>query len=240
VKGLSDGAAVYQIRFHAHPDRIAPCEARSIVFQAVLDLIQQNRLPLPTVQMEQTKSPDLEFNLGEREIVEALSRVALFRKALNSEQAQLLASRGKPVDVAKDEFLMQQGDKASSLFVILEGAACVWIAETSGERKDVAVLAMGDVVGEMSLLTGAPRNANVTALTRLRAFEITKHALAELVEKSPEILERFSHILARRQHELNELAQRGRDKHTTEGDLLARMKAFFSYAFGGSATEKAG
>ena len=104
----------------------------------------------------------------------------------------------------------------------------------SGERNEVAVLAMGDVVGEMSLLTGAPRNANVTALTRLRVLEITKHAMAKLVESSPEILERFSQVLYRRQQELDELARRDIGRRATQSDLLDRMRTFFSHVFRGS------
>jgi CRP-like cAMP-binding protein len=84
----------------------------------------------------------------------------------------------------------------------------------------------------MSLMTGAPRTATVTALTRLRVIEITKQAIEELLKNTPELLERFSRVLAQRQLENESLAARRLDKGAVEGDILAKMRNFFSRAFG--------
>jgi len=80
----------------------------------------------------------------------------------------------------------------------------------------------------MSLMTGAPRNATVTALTRVRALEITKEPVELLLRKSPELLERFSQVLARREQERAAVAQRVIEVGAVEVDLMARMKQFFS------------
>ena len=45
----------------------------------------------------------------------------------------------------------------------------------------IAVLAAGDVFGEMSLMTGAARTATVSALTNLRVLEITKAPIEALL-----------------------------------------------------------
>jgi CRP-like cAMP-binding protein len=118
------------------------------------------------------------------------------------------------------------------MYVILEGAVSISILDPAGESREVAASATGDVVGEMSLMTGAARSATVTALTRLRALEITKDDIEGLLEKAPGLAERFSRILAQRQHELDEAAHRAARKTNPERDILARMKAFFSRAFG--------
>ncbi|HJW39807.1 MAG TPA: hypothetical protein VJ476_01115, partial [Rhizomicrobium sp.] len=81
---------------------------------------------------------------------------------------------------------------------------------------------------EMSLMTGAPRNATVTALTRLRALEITKDPIEALLKKSPNLLQRFSHVLAKREEERAAIAQRPVQVAAVELDLMARMKTFFS------------
>ena len=231
---LSGDAAIYEVRFHAYPDRIQTGPARSLVLLTLQDVMQKSGLPTPATQVEVNQPPNLAFDLGEREIVDALARVHLFRDALTEEQAAVLARRCKPTEVSRGKVWIEQGTEASSMFVILEGAASVWIAGQSGDHREVAVLATGDIVGEASLLTGARRNANVTALTRLRVLEVTKDAMEKLVEKSPEILERFSRVLASRKQELDELAHRGDDMHNTEGALLTRMISFFSRGFRGA------
>ncbi len=96
---------------------------------------------------------------------------------------------------------MQQGESAASMFILLEGAARVSVLGQSNDSREVAVLATGDVVGEMSLMTGAPRNATVTALTRVRALEITKEPVEALLRKSPECWSASSQVLAVREQE---------------------------------------
>jgi CRP-like cAMP-binding protein len=117
------------------------------------------------------------------------------------------------------------------MYVLLEGAAVVTVADPRGEDKEVAVLAAGDFVGEMSLMTGAPRTATVTPLTPLRVLEITKEAMEELLRGSPELLEHFSRVMAQRQFELQDIASRKADIETAQVDLLTRMTAFFARVF---------
>ena len=231
LKAVTADAAVYEVRFYTFPDRIAPAPAKSIVLRALQDVLQQNELPTPVQQVELTQPPDLEFMLGEGEILDALHRVGLFRNALSREDMEGLAKRCKPSELARGTILMRQGEAPSSMFVILEGAASVSLAEAGHEPHEVAISATGDVAGEMSLMTGAPRSATVTALTRMRVLEITKDAIEELLRRTPELLERFSHVLARRQAENQAVSQGRAAIRAAEGDLLARMKSFFSRAF---------
>ena len=123
---------------------------------------------------------------------------------------------------------MRQGEPASSMFIILEGAAGITIDSTSGDPREIAVLAARDIVGEMSLMTGAPRSATVTALTRLRTLEVTKEPIEELLRASPELLQRFSQVLAERLDHLNEHTRRAMAKAQDATDLLSKMKTFFS------------
>jgi len=55
------------------------------------------------------------------------------------------------------------------MFLLMRGEAVVTLARTSGE---VARLRDGDFFGEMSLLTGEPRTATVTATTDCRLLEL--------------------------------------------------------------------
>ncbi len=232
MKAITSDAGIYMVRFWYYPDQVTPTQAKSLVLRALQDVLLQNELPMPVTQIEMTERPNLEFTLGPQEIHDALNHANLFRNALNKEQRELLASRCKPKEFPRGGVLMRQGDPAASMYIILEGAISVAIGPEAAQQEEVAISATGDVVGEMSLMTGAPRTATVTALTRLRALEITKEAIEDLLKTTPELFERFSQVLAQRQLENEALAHRKPDARAIEGDILAKMKNFFSRAFG--------
>ena len=105
--------------------------------------------------------------------------------------------------------LMTEGDFATSMFAIVEGTVSVAVADRDGADRHVAELKRGDVVGEMSLMTGARRSATVTATTEVVALEVTKFSLEAILTRAPELIDRFGEILARRQAELDQTRGRG-------------------------------
>jgi len=229
---LTHEAMHYEVRFYAYPDQIEPTQARSIVLGVLQDVIVQNRMPPPVTQVELTKPPNLELLLGEDEVRAALAHASIFADVLDEAQSKELARRCRPVIFQRGMDLMRQNDPGESMFIILEGAARVSVLGPNNDPREVAVSAAGDTAGEMSLMTGAPRNATVTALTRVRALEVTKEPVEALLKKSPELLQRFSHVLAKREQERSQVAQRTIQLATVESDFLARMKSFFRGVIG--------
>ena len=231
VNKITADALGYEVRFYCFPDQISPSNAKSLVLRALHDVIQQNELPTPVTQVELTTAPNVEFLLGEREIVDALKDAKLFASVLDQAQIQELAKHCKPVELQPGDVMMRKGESASAMFIILEGAASVSLDDKGDEVHEIAISAKSDVVGEMSLMTGQPRSATVTALTRLRMVEVTTEAISKLFKTSPELLQRFSHILAQRQQEQDAHANRLRDTKQVEKDLINRMKEIFISAF---------
>ncbi|MGE0667839.1 MAG: cyclic nucleotide-binding domain-containing protein [Sphingomonadales bacterium] len=231
IDRFDDDAIYFQVRFYAYPSRIAPTEARSIMYFAMINVLQRLEIPLPVEQVELSPVPELAYNMGPDSIPEGLRHASLFADVLDDEQILLLATRCAVSEFRKGAVLMEQGAAASSMFIILEGAARVTLALPGGVPQELAVLSGGDVVGEMSLMTGAPRSATVTAATRMRALEITKESIEELLQRSPELLQSFSELLARRQQEQTDLANRA-VFNSVQKDMMARMKAFFSRVLG--------
>ena len=231
INRLTSDATVYDVRFWFFPNQCSPTKARSVVLSALQDVALQNSLPTPVTQIELTQPPDINDLLEPREIHDALMNANLFRKALDDAQREELVANCRALELPRGAVLMKQGDAAVSMFVVLEGAISIAINTPAGEQQEVAVSATGDVVGEMSLMTGAPRTATVIALTRLRALEITRETIEVMLQKSPELFERFSRVLAQRQLEIDALANRQPDTQDVERDILTRMRTFFSRAF---------
>ena len=73
------------------------------------------------------------------------------------------ASRPKVVKVAADTTLVRQGDVTSSVFLVLDGVACL---EADGKR--LAEYGPGALLGERAALAGDPRRASIVTVTKSR------------------------------------------------------------------------
>ena len=100
-----------------------------------------------------------------------LAKVPFFADVLDEAQLDALAKSARRVEFDRFSTLMHEGDRDNSLLVIASGTVNVSVA---GRPQTVATLGEGDVVGEMSLLTGAPRSATVTAVRPVVAFGSTR------------------------------------------------------------------
>ena len=67
--------------------------------------------------------------------------------------------------------VIQQGEKAKGFFVITDGTAKVTL-----DGDDLATLSSGSYFGEMAVIDGGPRTANIIAQTELSTLEITPAA----------------------------------------------------------------
>jgi CRP-like cAMP-binding protein len=167
-------------------------------------------------------------NHGER-IVNArdvLARVPFFAETLDDGQLDALAATARRVDYDRGSTLMREGDSDDSLIVIAEGDVNVSVA---GRPETVATLGEGDIVGEMSLLTGAPRSATVTVLRPVVAFEIGKADLEPLLIMSPSLFERFAAVVEQRREELDRIYGPSFAELylSSQVQLVGAMRAFF-------------
>jgi small-conductance mechanosensitive channel/CRP-like cAMP-binding protein len=227
-----DAEAIYlRVRFYADPDLINPTVARSLMAVALHSAALRHRVASPVTQVEIVPSPE-SFEFGAREARNALGHVQIFGDVLNTQQLDTLVAGCKVRTLADHATFIRQGEAGASMFVILEGVARVSVSVAGGESREVAVLTAGDIVGEMSLMTGAPRTATVTSLTSLRVLEVTKDSVEMLLSATPGLLERIGRILAARQLGLTEIASASHAKQSVERDILARMSEFFSRPFG--------
>lgn len=116
------------------------------------------------------------------EVLRRLSEVPILR-ALPPEEVQELVGRVEQLDLPAGHRLITRGDVGDALYLIEHGTARI---ERDG-AGDVIHLGAGGVVGEAALLTGARRNATVTAETPLVVWRIARESFSQLVAKSPNL-----------------------------------------------------
>jgi small-conductance mechanosensitive channel len=151
--------------------------------------------------------------------------VAIFAALEPAEHAELRRA-ARAVVYAAGETIVQQGDCGSSMFVMIDGEAKVTI-DPAGQ--EVARFARGGFFGEMSLLTGEPRAATVSAVSDCHVIEITADAFRRCVLDDPEAVEHVGLAVAKRASELAKLRAAGesapRDVEPSTS-LIDRMRRF--------------
>lgn len=227
IKEITPLATAYEISFYADPNETEPETARAIMYSQVQRALNRLRLPLPLAPKEIAPTPELPVDESKEQICEILRRTPYFENVLEEHQLEELARNSAPRELAPNTMFIRQGDEGDSMYVLLEGVARVTVQNPSGDAQQVAILTSGDIVGEMSLMLGVPRTANVTSISHLRALEITKGTISALLDDSPQILEGFSEILGQRQKELGAIANEKSNKGNAQRALLARLRAYF-------------
>jgi NTE family protein len=102
-----------------------------------------------------------------------------------------------------EQHLCRQGDPGDSLYLITGGLVEIWL-ELDGERKLIARLRPGDAVGEMSLLTGAPRAASAVAAVPTEILELDAKTFAGVLAEHPVVLRNVALMLIERQKLANQ------------------------------------
>ncbi len=119
-------------------------------------------------------------------------------KALSLEQVTRLSDVAQIVICRANHLLIEKGQNADSMYILMEGGLEVTIPNDQGEQVVVATIWPGDCVGEMSLLTGEPRSANVRAKVNSTLLEITKADISPILEDTPELIDEISTLLEER------------------------------------------
>jgi CRP-like cAMP-binding protein len=93
-----------------------------------------------------------------------------------------------------DEVVSAEGESTDKLNVIVAGKAEV-TRRAEGEDKTLGFLGGGSIFGELTLLTGAPPTATVTAMSEMEVFEIRRehlNAVAKSFPSVPQVLASFA------------------------------------------------
>jgi CRP/FNR family transcriptional regulator, cyclic AMP receptor protein len=105
---------------------------------------------------------------------------------------------GNEVSFGPGEAILEAGDRADAIFVVLEGEAQV---DVGGRFHR---LGPGDVFGEMALIAPARRMATVRAVDRVRVVKVDGDAFRSLVREHPELEDTLLRTLVLRLREVEQ------------------------------------
>ena len=119
-------------------------------------------------------------------IPEGLERARFFADMTSGEIAGFIASTERRT-FGEGEVVLEEGKAGRSLFIVTRGVLRVETKRAAGGNLRMGVLTMGDVFGEVGLLTGRPRTATVIAETGAECLEISAEAWTEILGRYPRV-----------------------------------------------------
>jgi len=126
--------------------------------------------------------------------IELLKGVPLFSHC-NKKQLAAVAQLADLVDLPPDKELITEGEAGHEFLIVVEGTG-----EVRREGRKIDTIGPGDFIGEMSLLTGAPRNASVKTTSPTTLLAVTDRAFWGLLDQSPDIQRSILKAVAERLH----------------------------------------
>jgi len=149
--------------------------------------------------------PRFDIGLDTHRLTERLDILS----GLDERQLGRVAMLLRPRFTVPNERIIRKGDRGDAVFFIVSGA--VEVALPAGPVR----LGSGEFFGEMALLSGRPRQADITALTYCRLLVLRKADFERFMTANPEAREAINRVAAAR-HSMN---QEDRDRATEAASL---------------------
>lgn len=118
--------------------------------------------------------------------IEFLKRVPIFSD-LDEESLEKVANSGVLQSFKKDSVILSEEDAGNALFVIVSGKVKVVRSDSHDKEVILAILNDSDFFGEMAILDGLNRSANVISMEDSKIFIIQRNDFLDLLRKYPDV-----------------------------------------------------
>lgn len=220
------GSLSYRMFYCLDPSRVSPPKAKSAVLSCALDFLKAANLGLHPTRQTEIFRPGAPGHDRFSEVAARLRVLADVPLLAVLSQSELFELAGRAVVclLSNGQHAMRAGDEGDSMVVVVEGRLRVSVGGDT-----VATLWPGECAGEMSLLTGSSRSADVVAEGSAVLLEIPKSALTPVLQANPLLIERIATSVAMRQA-ATAASGNGIDTASNGSDtrpLISRIRRFF-------------
>lgn len=150
-----------------------------------------------------------QLSVGRRSPLLLLRSIPLFA-GLPENQVYQIARMAGVRKVPRNTTLVRVGDKTDALYVLVSGSAKVLNRDVEGREVILTLLRAGECFGEMSLIDGSPRSADVVSCEPCELLVIAKsdfaHALSENVDLCLNIMKSLADRLREANRKIESLA----------------------------------
>jgi CRP/FNR family cyclic AMP-dependent transcriptional regulator len=126
-----------------------------------------------------------------------LEDVAIF-SGLSPTELELLEHHMVTRSFKKNTIIINEGDEASTFFIIITGAIKVFLSNEEGKEIIINAQGPGDHFGELALLDGAPRSASVITTEKSTIGVISKEDFHHVLSRNTDLALNLIRELTRR------------------------------------------
>jgi len=197
IDECNDRGVLYGLNFWVsdYPEQFSV--SRQVVITALKFLDQAGLAPAYPKRDVALFEPGTRQIIRHIDLASVLSRIPLLSRlepAIMSE----LADAGHLREFPPNAVIVSEGDAGDSLYVVVAGMLEASRKDAHGAAETIGRLHPGEVFGEMSLLTGAPRSATVVAASPVMLVEISKNHLEPIFRSHPGVITQLAEIEAAR------------------------------------------
>lgn len=139
-----------------------------------------------------------------------------------------LAQSTKLHHIQAGEQFITKGANGNSMYIVSRGSIEIRLDREDGSKTTLATLWPGDCLGEMSLLTGAPRSADAVTKTEATLLEISSDDLSPVLHKYPSLANAMAEaVLLRNNQMMSAMSQYEIETNESPKSLLSKIVSFF-------------
>ena len=121
-----------------------------------------------------------------------------FLSSLSPEDRSAVEASGHRRRFGRGSVILNAGDDASSVLIVLEGRVKVGCPSYEGREAVLAFCGPGELVGDLGAIDGRARSSSVAALEPVVTLTLAGGEFRRLVKERPGIAESLLHVLAER------------------------------------------
>jgi CRP/FNR family transcriptional regulator, cyclic AMP receptor protein len=123
---------------------------------------------------------------------------------LSDEEIDTILAHAEVCKYATGAQIVVKGDPGNSMMAVLHGRVSISAPSPDGRQVVLSILHDGDVFGEIALLDGKERTADVNALTDCEILIVPRRSFWPLLERQPDICIDLMLVLCERLRQTNQ------------------------------------
>jgi CRP/FNR family transcriptional regulator, cyclic AMP receptor protein len=139
-------------------------------------------------------------------LIDYIKNIPLFNH-LKDAQLKEIAARCKSARFKKGDVVFHKTDMSTDLYIVNSGNLRAVLADEEGDEIVLALFEKGDFFGELSLLDGKGRSANIVADTNAELAILRQDVFLDLLHKNPTIAVALMTTLVERLRKADELIE---------------------------------
>lgn len=118
-----------------------------------------------------------------------MKKILLFFSELNNSDLDWFVQKGKKETITPERVLIREGQISDALYIVVNGSFSVAIE--SQDRKELAIISAGEILGEVSFIDTRPPLATVRAIEQSVVLSIPRIQLLNKLQQDVSFSSRF-------------------------------------------------